>query len=111
MPIRIENRFRYPKDWPEISRRIRFERAGGRCECSGQCGKGHDAIEDAGRCHWRHGELLPSGRPIILTTMHLNHDPGDCRDENLLAGCQGCHLRYDMRQHRETRTGQKEMWK
>lgn len=27
MPIRPENRDRYPKDWPEISRRIRFERA------------------------------------------------------------------------------------
>jgi len=32
---------------------------------------------------------------IVLTVMHLNHDPADCRDENLLHGCQGCHNRYD----------------
>ncbi|SLE67313.1 Uncharacterised protein [Mycobacteroides abscessus subsp. massiliense] len=40
MPIRPENRDRYPKDWPEISRRIRFERAQGRCECEGECLRG-----------------------------------------------------------------------
>lgn len=32
---------------------------------------------------------------VVLTVMHLNHDPADCRDENLLHGCQGCHNRYD----------------
>jgi hypothetical protein len=31
MPIRPENRDRYPKDWPAISTRI-CERAGNRCE-------------------------------------------------------------------------------
>lgn len=31
MPIRPENKARYPKDWPAISKRIR-ERSGGRCE-------------------------------------------------------------------------------
>ena len=29
MPIRAELRPLYPPDWPELSRRIRFERAGG----------------------------------------------------------------------------------
>ena len=42
MPIRPENRRRYPKDWKAISARVRFERAGGRCECSGECGDDHD---------------------------------------------------------------------
>jgi len=32
---------------------------------------------------------------IVLTVMHLNHQPEDCRDENLLHACQGCHNRYD----------------
>jgi hypothetical protein len=36
MPIRPELRPRYPADWPQISRRVRFERAGGRCEACGR---------------------------------------------------------------------------
>src|SRR5690606_18779796 len=32
MPIKPEKRALYPKDWPAISRRIRFDRAQGRCE-------------------------------------------------------------------------------
>lgn len=35
------------------------------------------------------------GPKIVLTVMHLNHQPEDCSDENLLHGCQGCHNRYD----------------
>ena len=38
MPIRPENRARYPKDWKAISKRIPFARAGGRCDCTGKCG-------------------------------------------------------------------------
>lgn len=41
MPIRPENRDRYPKDWPEISRRIRLVRAQSQCECVGECGPQH----------------------------------------------------------------------
>ena len=33
MPIKKENKNKYPKNWKEISNRIRFERAEGRCEC------------------------------------------------------------------------------
>lgn len=43
----------YPQDWREISRRVRFERAGGRCECAGECGRAHSG----GRCLARHGDL------------------------------------------------------
>jgi hypothetical protein len=32
---------------------------------------------------------------IVLTVMHLNHQPEDCDDANLLHACQGCHNRYD----------------
>jgi hypothetical protein len=38
MPIRPAFRALYPPDWPELSRRVRFERAGGRCE---RCARPH----------------------------------------------------------------------
>jgi len=92
MPILPENRGKYPKDWPEISRRIRFERAGGRCEWK----------DDGVRCQAMHGEPSPlTGSKVVLTTMHLDHDPANCDDDNLLAACQMHHNRYD-RAHRNT---------
>ncbi len=91
MPIRPENRAKYPKNWPEISRRIRFERAEGRCECDGRCGDDHEA-----RCEAIHGMLHPvTGAKVVLTVMHLDHDPTHNDDDNLMAGCQKCHNRYD----------------
>jgi len=102
MPIRPENLARYPADWREISDRIRFDRAAGRCECLGECGRGtHE-----GRCPNRH--RLPAygtGSTVILTVAHLNHVPEDCDDDNLRAMCQGCHLHYDRGHHAETRAG------
>ena len=91
MPIRAENRKRYPKDWKAISQRIRFERAGGRCECDGRCGEDH-----GGRCMARHGKAHPvTGAKVVLTVMHLDHDPTHNINANLLAACQKCHNRYD----------------
>jgi hypothetical protein len=49
------------------------------------------------------GEAYGTGSKVILTVAHLNHTPEDCRDENLLAMCQGCHLHYDREHHAETR--------
>jgi len=37
---------------------------------------------------------------IVLTVAHLNHDPTDCRPENLAAMCQRHHLAYDQDHHR-----------
>lgn len=98
MPIRPENRARYPKDWKAISARIK-ERAGYRCECEGECGRGtHD-----GRCPNINGEpAYGTGSKVVLTTAHLNHTPEDCRDANLKSMCQGCHLHYDKEHHAET---------
>ncbi|GGQ83521.1 hypothetical protein [Streptomyces flaveolus] len=99
MPIRPENRHRYPSDWREISLRIRTIRAAGRCECHGECGRG----THTGRCPNRNGGTAYStGSRVVLTVAHLNHTPEDCRDENLRAMCQGCHLHYDRDHHRET---------
>ncbi|MER6235917.1 hypothetical protein ABT185_07555 [Streptomyces clavifer] len=99
MPIRPENRGRYPADWPAISRRIRFDRAAGRCECLGECGRGtHE-----GRCPNVHGgKAYGTGSQVVLTTAHLDHTPENCADTNLRAMCQGCHLHYDADHHRQT---------
>lgn len=95
MPIAPENRALYPADWPEISRRIRFERAGGRCECQGECGHDH-----GGRCGEEHGEAHSvTGSPVVLTVGHLTHDPRRSADDELRAWCQRCHLAYDRPHH------------
>jgi len=91
------DRSRYPKNWPEISNRIRFGRAHGRCEkCGAEYGKPHPV----------------TGSIVVLTVAHLGvpkpdgapgdkHDKMDCRDENLGAYCQLCHLNYDRDEHME----------
>jgi hypothetical protein len=100
MPISHENRARYPKDWKQISARIK-SRADGRCECEGECGL-HRTTPGPRRCIERHGEdaRWAKGR-VVLTVAHLNHQPEDCRDDNLKAMCQRCHLRYDLPLHME----------
>ena len=70
----------YPPNWPAISRRIRFERAGNRCE---QCGAAN---------HWFHPE---TGSVVVLTVAHLDHNPANNTDDNLAALCQAGHNRYD----------------
>lgn len=70
MPIRPENKARYPKDWPAISRAIR-DRAGNKCE---DCGVENYSIRD--------------GSKIVLTVAHLDHAPENCEPENLKAWCQ-----------------------
>ena len=87
MPISPENKKLYPKNWDEISYRIRFERAGGFCEhgdCTAENGKAHPI----------------TGSTVVLTVAHLDHDPPNCADDNLEAMCQRCHLRYDAHHHR-----------
>jgi hypothetical protein len=94
MPILPENKARYPKNWKEISKRIRFERAGGQCE-----------FEDDGvRCEARHGEPHPlTGSRVVLTVAHLDHTPERCEDDNLKAGCQMHHNLYDREHRTDTR--------
>lgn len=116
MPIKPENRARYPPDWPEISRRIRFERAGGRCECRGECGIDHAKENDAygfclpgyvgypdEQCNAAHGRSHHvTGSIVVLTVAHLDHQPENCAEDNLRAMCQRCHLAYDAEQHAQT---------
>ena len=99
MPIRPENRSRYPADWPAISRGIK-ERAGWQCECLGECGRN---AHKGDRCPNRHGQpAYGTGSIVVLTTAHLDHTPENCGPENLRAMCQGCHLHYDKDHHRQT---------
>lgn len=112
MPIKPENRGRYPKDWKRISLAIR-ERAGGRCECEGECGL-HRTNPGPRRCEERNGQPAKWAKgKIVLTVAHLDHQPENCDPGNLKAMCQRCHLRYDAGHHaanakvtRETKFGQ-----
>lgn len=93
----------YGPDWKEFSHRIRFVRAGGRCECMGECDSESCNLErQGGRCRRRHGDPIwgvPTDAVTILTTAHLCHDPS-CRDEmHVRAMCQRCHLSYDRHLH------------
>ena len=117
MPIRAENRWLYPIDWPELSRLIRFGRAGSRCE---RCRRPHrrrvahlgdgrwwDAAagcwrSDRGRALGRQPVALASVRTtfVVLACAHLDHDPGNNAAANLAALCQRCHLRHDAAEHR-----------
>lgn len=98
-PIRPENRERYPVNWKAISRRIRFDRAQGQCECAGECGLHHDH-----RCEEVHGQPAKWAKgSIVLTVAHLDHQPENCADTNLRALCQRCHNRYDAEHRKETR--------
>lgn len=125
---------RYPSDWKTISKRIRFERAGNKCEWCG-VPNGVSIVRKPGTPDYLLEDLdadvtyrWPDGRPIrlselpdgydydkstriVLTVAHLGtpypdgtssskHDKMDCRDENLAALCQRCHLLYDMDEHK-----------
>ena len=94
MPIRPENKSRYPKDWPEISKRIRFERAQNQCE----------QTIGGKRCPAINYQPHPvTGSKVILTVAHLDHTPENCADDNLKAMCQRCHLAYDIKIHERNR--------
>jgi hypothetical protein len=88
---------RYPPDWKEISRRIRFDRAKGCCEwCGAENGKPNPK----------------TGSKVVLTVHHIGidkpdgtpgdrHDKMDVREENLAALCQSCHWNADWDIHFE----------
>jgi hypothetical protein len=118
MPIRPENRWLYPIDWPQVSDAIRFGRAGARCE---RCARPHRRFVahlgdgrwwDAGAGCWRSARGrrvavrdrvdLASVRAtyVVLACAHLDHDPGHNMPGNLAALCQRCHMLHDAAEHR-----------
>lgn len=113
MPIAPELKSKYPKNWDEISYKIRFRRAGGQCECRGECGEDHGGPLQ--RCPEQHGfeGVWVQTNQVVLTTAHLDHDPTHNHWSNLRAFCRGCHNRYDIERrmrnrlrNREKRRGQ-----
>jgi hypothetical protein len=125
---------KYPADWKAISKRIREDRAGNKCEWCGVENKAygardrfdawHDESEIAGMSNGTGTHYFgdyPKMIKVVLTVAHLNHDTTDNRDENLAALCQRCHLRHDAKHHAKNaaktrrknhmeRTGQAELF-
>jgi 5-methylcytosine-specific restriction endonuclease McrA len=92
MPIKPENKDRYPKNWKEIRETI-LKRAGQKCEgCGAENYKPHPV----------------TGSKVILTIAHLDHVPENCGEDNLRAWCQKCHNSYDMPHRIETRRSVKD---
>lgn len=102
MPIRPENKHRYPSNWKEIRARI-LQRAGNHCEECGlvnhsygyRDGKGNFTecdIEDGDSIFEMYGYKVIR---IVLTIAHLDHIEEHCEDSNLKALCQQCHNRLD----------------
>jgi len=119
MPIRAENRWLYPIDWPQVSNAIRFVRAGARCERCRRPHRRHVAHLGDGRwwdgtaTGWRDGDgrriamrrgtvPLAGVRTtyVVLACAHLDHDPGNNAAANLAALCQRCHMLHDAAEHR-----------
>lgn len=123
MPIRPENRDRYPPDWPAIRARI-LQRARYRCEECGVANRAWGYRDCNGEFHRTPKrpliELFPRDKKvkppfvihsaegrlkiieIVLTIAHLDHVPEHCDDDNLRAMCQACHLAYDAEHHAQT---------
>lgn len=92
MPIKPENRGRYPKDWKQIVERVR--------ERSGNCCEGSPSFPE---CRAPNGVAHPqTGSKVVLTTAHLDHTPENCDLTNLRHWCQRCHLVYDAGHHAKT---------
>jgi len=110
MPTRRELRPLYPPHWRDLSRRVRFERASGRCQ---SCRRPHLAQLrclpdgrwfDPAAATWRDRRGRPCRWPdlveairlrttrVVLSAAHLDGDPSNNRLRNLRALCQRCHL-------------------
>ena len=98
MPIKPENRHRYPPNWHQIRAAI-LDRAKDRCE---RCGvPNHCHVQRPPGCHWTKARPEDEGAVwIVLTVAHLDHQPENNDPANLLALCQKCHLRHDAPHHR-----------
>lgn len=85
MPIKPENRLRYPANWPEVRAAI-LARAGNRCE-------GSPRYPD---CRAANRQPHPvTGSRVVLTCAHVDQMPEHNDPSNLRAWCQRCHLKHD----------------
>lgn len=125
MPIKPENRHRYPADWHAIRERI-LQRAGHRCEHPGCLARQYSIgiwhRPDGGAHQWAEQYEPPATYAeartiaaeawwevqhlggdkltiIVLTIAHLDHQPENCDEDNLRALCQRHHLAHDHAHH------------
>lgn len=103
----MRNRSAYPKNWDEISLKIRNE-VNWICEgCGRTCRKTGESVADfisrVGFAPEQYDEIRKHPIKYTLTVAHLNHTPADCSRENLKALCTRCHLIYDGREHARSR--------
>lgn len=89
MPIRPENRARYPANWKTEIRPAILARAGNKCEGCGLENHSHIMRPVSG------SSFLLKRVKIVLTIAHLDHTPENCNHDNLRALCQKCHNTYD----------------
>lgn len=100
---------KYPTNWRTFSLDIRWTRAKGRCECTGECGLHGVSMfhPEIRRCTEENGQPAKWAKGlIVLTVAHLNAPGGPCScephcaiPEHVKAMCQRCHLRYDIERH------------
>lgn len=108
MPFSAELRraFYNTKAWKTQRARIRA-RAGGRCECRGDCGRDHSdgGMRTNYRCSERadepgRGDGVVVGGRVGFGAAHLEHNSGvHVPDDKLIGMCSGCHLRFDVDEH------------
>ena len=108
MPIKAENRGRYPANWKQLRAAV-LERAGNCCEGSPaypHCRVPNYAYRgpDGGWTMDEYAAIDKYGDEkvtlIVLTVAHLEHDDLETQDINRLrAWCQKCHLTYDAKHH------------
>lgn len=95
MPLTAEQRARYPKDWRSIRGRV-MERAGNRCECTGECGDEHapwggitgpSGIRESGYriCRAPHSRFIL--RDEHSPAVWEEHNPGEDCDWECETGC------------------------
>lgn len=111
MPIKAEWRRKLynTSEWRKQRDRL-MKRAANRCECTGECGKEHDD----GRCTERHmkkakGDGVRAGVLVVLGPAHKDQRKSGevVGDDELVLLCSGCHLRYDLDYHLQTRIANK----
>ena len=92
MPIRPENKARYPKTWKAMVAQA-AARSGGRCECDGKCGQAHEG----GRCDAINRQPHPqTGSIVVLTLAHEHGVPLEETDiARMFHAAPRCHNRYD----------------
>jgi hypothetical protein len=121
MPIKPENKDKYPANWKEIRERIK-NRASNSCEW---CRVKNYAVgyrDDKGYFHEINLPQLSHKKArkicdiknkteyydikwivIVCTVAHLDHNPENNNDNNLAFLCQRCHNRYDREHRNQTR--------